>query len=91
MAIQFDPFTVPDSFIYSYGGKIGLSPFAGSHGGFLLKPFTQEAFDKTNNIAKTGKIEAVAKEKIKCKDYIVYAYKKILNEVYNKDNSLVVS
>jgi hypothetical protein len=89
MKIQFDPFTVPDSFIYSYGGKIGLSPFAGSHGGLMLKPFDQVAFDKINNLAKTGKVEAVAKEKIKGKDYIVYAYKKILNEVYNKDNSLV--
>ena len=89
MEIQFDPFTVPDSFVYSYGGKIGLSPFAGSHGGFMLKPFTQKAFDDINNAAKTGRGEAVTKENIKGKDYIVYPYKRILNEVYNKNNSLV--
>jgi len=89
MEISFDPFTVPDAFIYSYAGKIGLSPFAGSHGGILLRPFDQAVFDRLNNAAKGGSSEAVVKEKIKGKDYIVYPYKKILNEVYNKNNALV--
>lgn len=89
MEISFDPFTVPDAFIYSYGGKIGLSPFAGSHGGMLLRPFDQAVFDRLNTAAKSGNSEAVEKQNIKGKDYIVYPYKKILNEVYNKNNALV--
>lgn len=89
MEISFDPFTVPDAFIYSYGGKVGLSPFAGSHGGMLLRPFDQAVFDRLNTAAKSGSSEAVEKQRIKGKDYIVYPYKKILNEVYNKNNALV--
>ena len=90
MEISFDPYTVPDSFVYSYGGKIGLSPFAGSHGGMLLRPFDQAVFDRLNAAAsKPGGGESVTKEKIKGKEYIVYPYKKLLNEVYNKNNALV--
>lgn len=89
MSIEFDPFTVPDSFVYSYGGKVGLSPFAGSHGGLMIRPFDQKKFDAINDLAKAGKSDAVVKENIKGKDYIVYPYKKTLNEVYNKNNALV--
>lgn len=89
MEISFDPFTVPDSFIYSYMDEVKLSPFAGSHGGLLLQPFDQKTFNDLIAKAESAGTEKVVKEKIKGVDYIVYPHKRILNEVYNKNNQLV--
>lgn len=89
MTTQFDPIMVPDCFFYSYGGTKFLSVFGGSMGSKLVEPFTQKRFDEINKRYQAGTSVAPAKEKINGKDYIVIDYKKTLNEVYNKDNSLV--
>jgi hypothetical protein len=89
MNIAFDPYTVPDSFFYKYGDEYMLSVFAGEYGPITLMPFDQTKFDQRKARAEAGEAIMPAKRNIKGKDYIVFDYKRALNEIYNKDNALV--
>ena len=90
MTIKFDPFTVPDCFIYKYMGEYKLSVFSGTFGGLLAEPFIQSKFNDLIARADKGEIIKVEKRNIGGKDYIVWDYKKVINEVYNKNNALVI-
>jgi hypothetical protein len=89
MTTQFDPIMVPDCFFYSYNDTKFLSVFGGSMGSKLIEPFTQKRFDEINGRAQAGTSVAPVKEKINGKDYIVIDFKKVINDVYNKDNALI--
>ena len=89
MTIKFDPFTVPDCFIYKYMGENKLSVFSGSFGGVLAEPFVQSKYDNYLSRAEKGETIKVEKRNIGGTNYIVWDYKKVINEVYNKDNALV--
>ena len=89
MKIKFDPFTVPDCFIYKYMDEIKLSVFSGNFGGLLAQPFVDAEFQNYLKSAKEGKVINPEKRNIGGKDYIVFDYKKTINEIYNKDNALV--
>lgn len=89
MTIKFEPYTVPDCFIYKYMGENKLSVFSGNFGGVLAEPFIQSKYDDYLKRAENGEIIKVEKRNINGKNYIVWDYKKVINEVYNKDNALV--
>ena len=89
MTIKFEPYTVPDCFIYRYMGESKLSVFSGNFGGILAEPFNQANFNNYIAKAEKGEIIKVEKRNIGGKDYTVWDYKKVINEVYNKDNALV--
>jgi hypothetical protein len=89
MTIKFDPFTVPDCFIYKYMGESKLSVFSGGFGGVLAEPFVQSKYDGYLARAEKGETIKVEKRNINGTNYIVWDYKKVINEVYNKDNALV--
>jgi hypothetical protein len=89
MTIKFDPFTVPDCFIYKYMGESKLSVFSGGFGGVLAEPFVQSKYDEYLARAEKGETIKVEKRNINGTNYIVWDYKKVINEVYNKDNALV--
>jgi hypothetical protein len=89
MKITFDPYTVPDCFLYKYGGNYKLSVFAGEYGPITIEPFDQTKFNVYKGKAEAGQMIMPSKQNIKGKEYIVFDYKKALNDVYNKDNALV--
>ena len=89
MTIKFEPYTVPDCFIYKYMGENKLSVFSGNFGGVLAEPFVQSKYDDYLAKADKGGIIKVEKRNIGGTNYIVWDYKKAINEVYNKDNALV--
>jgi hypothetical protein len=89
MTIRFDPQTIPDCFIYKYMGENKLSVFSGNFGGILAEPFVQSKYDDYLARAEKGEIIKVEKRNIGGINYIVWDYKKAINDVYNKDNALV--
>jgi hypothetical protein len=89
MTIKFEPYTVPDCFIYKYMGENKLSVFSGNFGGVLAEPFVQSKYDDYLAKSDKGGIIKVEKRNIGGTNYIVWDYKKAINEVYNKDNALV--
>jgi len=89
MTIKFEPYTVPDCFIYKYMGENKLSVFSGNFGGVLAEPFVQSKYDDYLARAEKGEIIKVEKRNINGTNYIVWDYKKVINEVYNNDNALV--
>ena len=89
MNITFDPQTVPDCFLYKYMGEYKLSVFNGNLGGILAEPFVDAKLNTYLANAEEGKAIKPEKRNIGGKDYIVFDYKKTINEIYNKDNALV--
>lgn len=89
MDITFDPQTVPDCFVYKYMDQYKLSVFNGNLGGLLAEPFIAEKFNTYLSNSEKGKSIKPEKRNIGGKDYIVFDYKKVINETYNKDNALV--
>lgn len=89
MNINFNPQTVPDSFLYKYNDEHSLSPFCGALGGVVAEPYDEAVFIKAKEEAEKGNGLMPEKRIIDNKTYMVRDYKKALNEVYNKGNALV--
>lgn len=91
MEISFDPFTVPDSILFSYTGtEPKLSPFMGAVGAKFIKgEYTKASEDAWNERVSKGGAATGKKEVIGGKSYLVIDYKDYLNNVINKGGSLV--
>jgi len=94
MEITFDPFTVPDSILFSYSGASPkLSPFMGAVGAkFIKAKWSKAEEDRLNaEVAKTDGMIPAKKELIGGTNYLVIDYKDHLNNVINKGGVLVKS
>ena len=93
ITIKFNPFTIPDAFIFSYFGENKLVPFSGNVGRYLVKGLATDADLKKRLESQTAKSGATPATEMKIggKTYLVRDFKKHLNETVNKGGILVKS
>lgn len=91
MTINFNPQTVPDSFLYKYNDQHSLSPFCGALGGVVAQPYNESTFIQAKSEAEKNDGIIPEKRIIDNVAYMVHDYKKAINEKYNKGNALVDS
>jgi hypothetical protein len=90
--IEFDPFTIPDSIVFSYFGENKLVPFSGNLGRYFVRGLAsdelKQKFEENN---KTEGSVPVVEMSLGGKKYLVQDYKKHLNDTINKGGALVKS